>query len=547
MGAVSIHLPEIIRGYIPSSFNAVTEIVKNLPDFLPHIVLTTMSCNVILLEFARSVWRLSMRWSDIIIQVLWGFILICPILPLDADTFVTPWFGSRLFSLIMFVPIFIFGSIILTIITLPLALIFGLIGLVLITVYELAMVSGAFIGLMTSCCSSLLSILQLISLLPYAGPALASMVTILSNTINALGVMASLIGTLTTAIIPVLLLPVTLLILLPVLILVGGMLILGLIYFAFYLLQIAIGVAMMVISLPLQAVFYVLLALCGNVPVLGTVLGLCRTFTSFYAFCIPPNFIEVITQTLPLCVNTLASLPAVTLMPISLTTTFMSAIQSLIYAIPSIPGYALRLGNRFIFSLIAEAIAIVSLVIDAIAAIILIIFALCSSLLFECLNLSILESMPQIMVLSLALMCVTCASVLDIFGIIVLRLPDMISEYAYSVLKSSAMLPVLSSIIPSIPAAPAMLQPEVIIEGISMIAMGILLLPLAIPGALMALAYNLIMWLIRTLYRISPRIVTLPLDLTRRCFSTLDNLISGITSTLSGAASRIEAGVQPYA
>jgi hypothetical protein len=283
------------------------------------------------------------------------------------------------------------------------------------------------------------------------------------------------------------------------------------------------------------------------VPVLGTVLGLCRTFTSFYAFCIPPNFIEVITQTLPLCVNTLASLPAVTLMPISLTTTFMSAIQSLIYAIPSIPGYALRLGSRFIFSLIAEAIAIVSLVIDAIAAIILIIFALCSSLLFECLNLSILESMPQIMVLSLALMCVTCASVLDIFGIIVLRLPDMISEYAYSVLKSSAMLPVLSSIIPSIPAAPAMLQPEVIIEGISMIAMGILLLPLAIPGALMALAYNLIMWLIRTLYRISPRIVTLPLDLTRRCFSTLDNLISGITSTLSGAASRIEAGVQPYA
>jgi hypothetical protein len=362
-----------------------------------------------------------------------------------------------------------------------------------------------------------------------------------------LGVLAGLLGTLTTAIIPILLLPVTLLILLPVLILIGGMLVLGLIYFIFYLLQIAIGVAVMVLSLPLQAVFYVLLALCGNIPVLGTVLGLCRTFTSFYAFCIPPNFIEVITQTLPLCVNILASLPAVTLMPISLTTTFMSAIRSLVYAMPSIPGYAIRLGSRFIFSLIAEAIAIVSLVIDAIVAAMLIIFALFASLLFECLNLSIIESMPQIMILSLALACVTVAALIDVLGILVLRLPDMISEYAYSVLKSSAMIPVLSSIIPSIPAAPAMLQPEVIIEGISMMAMGILLLPLAIPGALMVLVYNLITWLIRTLYRISPRIVTLPLDLTRRCFSTLDNLVSGITSTLSGAANRIETGVIPYA
>jgi len=214
---------------------------------------------------------------------------------------------------------------------------------------------------------------------------------------------------------------------------------------------------------------------------------------------------------------------------------------------PSIPGYALRLGGRFIFSMMAEAIALVSLVIDAIVSAILIIFAVFASLLFECLNLSIIESMPQIMILSLALMGVTCASMLDIFGIIVLRLPDMISEYAYSVLKSAAMMPVLSAIIPSIPAAPAMLQPEVLIEGISMMALGILLMPLAIPGALMVLLYNLVTWLIRTLYRISPRIVTLPLDLTRRCFSTLDNIVSGITSTLSGAADRIEAGVQPYA
>jgi len=544
---VSIHLPEIIREYIPSSFNAVTEIVRNLPDFLPSIVLTTMSCNVIFLEFARSVWRLSMRWSEVIIQLLWGFILICPILPLDADAFVTPWFGPRFFSLLIFVPVLAISMILIILVMAFAMLTGGLLGALLIGIYMVLMVFVAIITSMLSIAQALTAILSSINIVLAAVGGVGISLGFLPDCISALSSLTDACGVFTNALLPFLMFIPLLLILIPLAIVMAILVLAGAGYFVGYMFMILIGVLVMVLSLPLQAVFYVLLAIFGNVPVLGTMLGLCQTFTSFYAFCIPPNFIEVITQTLPLCVNVLSSAPAVIFMPISLTTTTMGALRSLISAMPSIPGYALRLGGRFIFSMMAEAIALVSLVIDAIVSAILIIFAVFASLLFECLNLSIIESMPQIMILSLALMGVTCASMLDIFGIIVLRLPDMISEYAYSVLKSAAMMPVLSAIIPSIPAAPAMLQPEVLIEGISMMALGILLMPLAIPGALMVLLYNLVTWLIRTLYRISPRIVTLPLDLTRRCFSTLDNIVSGITSTLSGAADRIEAGVQPYA
>jgi hypothetical protein len=547
MSAVSIHLPEIIREYIPSSFSALNEMVKNLPDFLPSIVLTTMSCNVIFLEFARSVWRLSMRWSEVIIQLLWGFILICPILPLDADAFVTPWFGPRFFSLLIFVPVLAISMILIILVMAFAMLTGGLLGALLIGIYIVLMVFVAILTALLSIAQALTSILSSINIVIAAGGGAGFSLGFLPDCVGALSSLTSACGVLTNALLPFLMVIPLLLILIPLAIVMAILVLAGAGYFVGYMFMILIGVLVMVLSLPLEAVFYVLLAIFGNVPVLGTMLGLWRTFTNFYAFCIPPNFIEVITQALPLCVNMLSSAPAVIFMPISLTTTIMGALRSLISAMPSIPGYALRLGSRFIFSMIAEVIALVSLVIDAIVSAMLIIFAVFTSLLFECLNLSIIESMPQIIVLSMALMCVTCASLLDIFAILVLRLPDMISEYAYSVLKSSAMMPVLSSIIPSIPAAPAMLQPEVLIEGISMMSLGILLMPLAIPGALMVLVYNLITWLIRTLYRISPRIVTLPLDLTRRCFSTLDNIVSGITSTLNGAASRIETGVIPYA
>ncbi len=494
-----------------------------------------------------------MRWSDIIIQIVWGFILLCPIIPLDADAFVTPWFGPRLFSLIIFIPVFIIGSILLATIVVPLTLILGSIGLVLILLYEGIDVLAAGITCTTSSLSFFASCLSLLGILaawiPTYGGSIAAVITAIVGFVNSVldvcGTVGSMLGAL-GFIIPVFLVPVVLLILLPLLILVGGILALGVVYFFFYILQIMLGVACMVVSLPLQAVFSALLAVFGEIPVIGTLIGLCNTFTTFYAFCIPPNFIEVITQGMPLCVNVLASLPSVISLPISLATTVWDEVSSLISAMPSMPEYMLTLGNRVIFSGIAECIAIVSLIIDTIAAIVLALFAITTSFLFECLTLDIIESMPQIAVLTLALVFVTCASMLDVCGVLVLRTPDMIEEYAYSVLKSAAMIPVLSAIIPSIPATPAMLQPEVVIEGLSMIAMGILLLPCAIPGALMVLVYNIAVRVLRTIYSISPRIVTLPIDLTRRCLSSVNNVCSGIASILEGATEQIEANVVPY-
>lgn len=546
LSVISVHFPELIASYIPSAFSAFDELVKNLPNFSVHIVLTTMGCNVIVLEFARSVWRLGMRWAEVIIQILWGLILVGPIIPLDADVFVTPWFGPRFFSLILFVPILFIVMTLILIVVIPMLIVGAVIGGILLVAYLLLMVVVMILTFILSILEALSSLLGIINLVITVIGGVGIDIGFISDIIGAISTLLSVAGMFAGFILPLFMfIPVIFVLLLLAFL---GFIILsaGVTYFVLYIVMIAIGVLIMIISYPLQAIFTVLLAIFGKVPIIGTLLGLCNTFTSFYAFCIPPNFIEVITQLLPLCVNVLASAPSVIFMPISLAKTVMEEVSSLIYALPSIPGYVMRLGSRVVFSLIAELIAVVSLIIDIIVAIMLVIFALITSLLFECLTLDILKSMPQILVLSLALGCVSVASMLDICGVLVLRLPDMISEYAYSVLKSVAMIPVLSAIVPSIPATPAMLQPEVVIEGLSMISMGILLLPLAIPGALMVLVYNIIVWVLRTIHSISPRIVTLPIDLTRRCLSIPNNICSGIASVLEGSTKRMEASVVPY-
>jgi hypothetical protein len=302
----------------------------------------------------------------------------------------------------------------------------------------------------------------------------------------------------------------------------------------------------MVISLPVQAFFASLLSIFGDVPVLSHIIGFARLPFSLYAFLIPPNFIEIVTQLIPFGVYILASLPAVIFMPVSLVTTFVHTAGSAVSALPSVPGYVLKLGSRVLFSAIAQIFAVISLVIDLIAVIMLILFAIITSILFEILTLSIMEDAPKIAILVFALILVIVALIIDLVGILILRAPDMISEYAYSVLKSAAMVPVLSTIIPSLAAAPAALKPDVLIEGLTKIAIIILIFPLAVFGALVSLIYRFIKEMIVWIYTYAPGVITFPLRVLRAIARTVDRVTSRFSSVSERAVKVLEAGVTPY-
>ena len=176
----------------------------------------------------------------------------------------------------------------------------------------------------------------------------------------------------------------------------------------------------------------------------------------------------------------------------------------------------------------------------------LIIFAIVTSILFEILTLSILESAPKIAILMFAFILVMVALIIDIAGILILRAPDMISEYAYSVLKSIAMIPILSTIIPSMAVAPAALKPDVLIEGLTKIAIIILIFPLAVFGALVSLIYRFIQEMIVWIYTYAPGIITFPLRVLRAIARTIDRVTSRFSSVSERAVEVLEAGVTPY-
>jgi len=122
----------------------------------------------------------------------------------------------------------------------------------------------------------------------------------------------------------------------------------------------------------------------------------------------------------------------------------------------------------------------------------------------------------------------------------------MINEYAYSILKSMAMMPILSAIVPGMAAAPAAMQPEVVSAGLSKLAIIVVLSPLAFLGAFVTLIYNLFKEVFVWLYGTAPSLFLLPLDLLRRSLDFINRVFSGIGSTLEGAAGSMEGQLVPY-
>jgi hypothetical protein len=352
---------------------------------------------------------------------------------------------------------------------------------------------------------------------------------------------------LTDFLLPIFFLILVILTLFPLAGIVAAFIVLAFIYFLFYILQIMIGTLLMACSGVFQSVVCVpLMSLCEPVPIISTLLGYLNTLTSLYAFFIPPNFIEIITQLVPLSVNLLAACPAIVFMPISLVQTFFSTASSAVGALPSVPAYLGRLMDRIIFSFVAEILALISLAITVFVAVLLSCFAIVTGILGELLSLDILTNAPKIAVLVLALIFVLFAWIIDLCGVMCLRMPDMINEYAYSILKSMAMMPILSAIVPGMAGAPAQMQPEVVSAGLSKLMIIIILSPLAILGALATLIYNIFKEVFMWLYGTAPSLLFLPFNLVQRVLDFINNIFSGIGSTLEGAASSIESQIVPY-
>jgi hypothetical protein len=572
LSVITINLPALIQTLIPASINAVEGTVSGLPEFFPDVVISTMGLNVICLQFARGVWRISMRVSDIIIQTLWYLILLLPTFVFDFDKFVTPWFGPRLLStigaacgLILAVPIGALSALVSLIIAgfLMIGMVIYIPTMLVMQVCTLCLNLGQFCILP---CTATVSILEAcvafinifaLAVIPQLASIVAIMETIIESCsailepINAIldiiSAAISVMSLLTEWLLPIFFMILVFIALAPLIGIVFALFVFALIYFGFYILQILVGALLMACSGIFQSVVCVpLISFFEPVPFIARVLSFLSTLTSFYAFFIPPNFIEIITNSIPLMINLVAAIPALIFMPLSLLQTFSSTASSSVSALPSIPAYLGRLTDRIIFSFIAWIFALISLMIDVIVAVLLIIFAIVTGILGELLSLDILTNAPKIAVLVLALIFVTFALIIDLVGIVVLRFPDMIDEYANSILKSMAMMPVLSAIVPEMAAAPAAMQPEVVSEGLSKILIIIVLFIPAVFGALTVLIYNIIKAIISGLYNISPRIITLPLDLTRSFFGTVNDVISGIISALNGATEWADAAVQPY-
>jgi len=577
LSVITINLPALVRGFIPAAVDAAEETGKGLPELFPSVVLSTMGLNAIVLQFARGVWRLSMRVSEIIIQFLWYLILLLPASIFDFDKCVTPWFGPRLFSVI--------GLCIGTVCAVPCGAGSALFSLLIAGCLELGMccyipsmllmqvltlvtdavkfcilpctsivsIGGAFVNFFTVFGGFIDACVQY----PLSG-AIVDTCTGITDSINAvlepitaimdmIGAAISALSLLTEWLLPIFFLILVVLALFPLAGIVAAFIILALIYFAFYMAQILVGTILMACSGIFQSVVCVpLMSLCEPVPVVSTLLRYLNTLTGFYAFFIPPNVIEIITQSIPCSVNLLAACPAIAFMPISFVKTFISTASRTVEALPSVPAYLGRLTDRIIFSCCAECLAIISFVIDLIVAIMLSCFACSTGLLDELMSLDILTNAPQIAILVLALIFVIFAWVIDLCGIMCLRAPDMINEYANSILKSMAMMPILSAIVPGMAGAPAEMRPEVVSKGISQLAIILVCFIPAVCGAFTTLMYNLFKEVFMWLYGTAPSLFCLPCNLCRRGMDFINRTCSGIGSTIGGAANSIESQLIPY-
>jgi hypothetical protein len=577
LSVITINLPALVRGFIPAAVDAVEETGKGLPELFPSIVLSTMGLNALVLQFARGVWRLSMRVSELIIQFLWYLILLLPASIFDFDKCVTPWFGPRLFSVIGLCIGAIPAGCIGLCSALGSLLIAGCLE-VGVCCYIPSMLVMQILTLITDAmkfcimpCTTIVSIVEaLIQFFTIFGGIIDAIIqypisqvivdtcTGILGIINAIlepitaildmiGAAISGLSLLTEWLLPIFFLILVVIALFPLMGIVVAFLTLALIYFGFYLGQIFVGSLLMACSGVFQSVVMVpLMALCEPVPVVSTLLGYMNTLTGFYAFFIPPNVIEIITQSIPLCVNLLAACPVIVFMPISLVQTFFSTASSAVGALPSVPAYLGRLTDRIIFSFCAECLAIISFAIDLFVAVVLSCFAITTGMLDELLSLDILTNAPKIAILVLALIFVIFAWVIDLCGVMCLRAPDMINEYANAILKSMAMMPILSAIVPGMAAAPAAMQPEVVSAGLSKLAIIVVLSPCAILGAFVTLVYNLFKEVFMWFYGTAPSLFLLPCNLCGRAMDSVNRICSGMGSALGGAGNSIENQLVTY-
>ncbi len=578
LSVLTINLPALIKGFIPAAIDAVEQTTVSLPELFPSIVLSTMGLNSIVLQFARGVWRISMRVSDIIIQTLWYLILLLPSTIFDFDEFVTPWFGPRLLSVVgacigalpagcigvlsgfcsMIISGFLSlgmccylpGMILMQLISFSTSIIQFCCVTPFTTFSSCLSLSDFFISLFAGTIDALCQYPVsdiLIGAIAFIQGAIDTILEPINNFLSLCGDFSSALSFLTDWLLPVFFMILVVMAIFPLIGIVAGFLTLAFFYFGFYIMQIFAGTLLMACSGVFQSVVFVpLMSLCEDVPVASTILGYLMTLTGFYAFCIPPNFIEIITQLIPLGVNLLASIPSLIFMPISLIQTFISASSTAVEALPSVPAYLGRLTDRIIFSSVAEILALFSFAIDALVASILSCFAVATGIIGEMLSLDILTNAPKIAVLVLALIFVMFAWIVDLVGVLCLRTPDMINEYTNSILKSMAMMPVLSAIIPDMAAAPAAMQPEVVSEGLSKILIiGILFIPAAL-GAFVALVYNLLKDVVLWCYNTFPALVTLPFRLPTIVLNRLNEIFSQVSSIIGGAAGSLESQLVPY-
>jgi len=450
LSIITINLPALIQGFIPAAVDTFEQTTTSLPELLPSIVLSTMGLNAIVLQFARGVWRISMRVSDIIIQTLWYLILLLPTTVFDFDEFVTPWFGPRFLSVVGVaigaIPAACIGgisallslviSVFLTIgmcCYLPAMVLMQIFTLVVDAIRFSIMPCTAALDVLNACllfftvCGSIIDAIiqypisqEIVNVITGCTGIVNSILTPINEILTMIGGLISALSLLADWILPIFFLILVGFALFPLAGIAAAFIILAFVYFMFYLIQIFVGTLLMACSGVFQSVVMVpILALCEPVPVISTLLGYLNTLTGFYAFFIPPNFIEIITQLIPLSVNLLAACPAIVFMPISLMQTFVGTASRAVEALPSVPAYLGRLTDRIIFSFCAECLAAISFVIDLIVAVILSCFAVTTGMLGELLSLDILTNAPQIAILVLALIFVIFAWIIDLCGVIV--------------------------------------------------------------------------------------------------------------------------------
>ncbi|MDY6986112.1 MAG: hypothetical protein SVE93_06915, partial [Candidatus Thermoplasmatota archaeon] len=414
LSVITINLPALIRGFIPAAVDAVEQTTISLPELLPSIVLSTMGLNVIVLQFARAIWDVILDIVEMTRKFLWSLILFLPASVFDFDEFVTPWFGPRLLSVIGLACGAIPSSCIGGIAAIVSLLISGCLILGMIIYLPLMVI----LAILTFTVSVLQMITSIASLIVSWVPELGSIVNALIGLVDSINAIITSIQLLTDILLPLFFFILVIIALFPLIGLAAALLILAIIYFIIYIIQIMFGFMLMACSGVFNSIVFVpLMSLCEPVPVVSTLLGYMRTLTSFYAFFIPPNVIEIITQMIPLCVNILASLPALIFMPISLLQTLFGTASAAVEALPSVPAYLGRLTDRIIFSILAECFAVISLIIDIIVALLLICFACATGWISHCLTLDILTAAPTIAVLVFALICVTFAWLIDLCGV----------------------------------------------------------------------------------------------------------------------------------